>query len=158
MHPHAQLIETFYVRFAQRDHAGMIACYAPEITFNDPVFSLSGKRAGAMWHMLCEGGKDLRIVASDIWADDTRGRAHWEATYTFSSTGRKVHNIIDATFELANGKITRHQDRFPLWRWTRMALGTSGVLLGWTPIVQGKVRKTAADRLERFIAAHPEYQ
>ena len=38
------------------------------------------------------------------------GRAHWEADYTFSSTGRKVHNVIDATFEFEGGLIRAHRD------------------------------------------------
>ena len=76
----------------------------------------------------------------------------------FSTTGRKVHNVIDAMFGFQDGKIIRHNDHFDLWRWTRMALGTSGILLGWSPVVQNKVRETAQHGLEIFIAKHPEYQ
>ena len=39
----------------------MIECYHPEIHFKDEVFNLNGKKVGAMWHMLCERGKDLEI-------------------------------------------------------------------------------------------------
>jgi ketosteroid isomerase-like protein len=158
MHPNEQVLQTFYSRFAERDHAGMIACYAPGIEFSDPVFALSGKKVGAMWHMLCEAGKDLAVTVSDIHADDARGNAHWEARYTFSITGRKVHNIIDATFRFENGKIVWHQDRFDFWRWARMALGSLGLFLGWTPLVRNRVRSGARRNLERFIASHPQYQ
>lgn len=152
------LIEKFYTAFQQRDHAGMIACYHPEIHFSDPVFAdLHRNQAKAMWHMLCERGKDLQIVFGDVGADGGNGRAHWEATYTFS-TGRKVHNIVEAAFEFQDGLIIRHQDTFDLWRWTRMALGPMGLLLGWTPLVQKRVRETAVKSLNAFIAKHPEYQ
>jgi hypothetical protein len=63
-----------------------------------------------------------------------------------------VHNIIDATFTFRDGKIVRHVDRFDLWRWAGMALGVTGKLLGWTPIVQGKIRAQAAQGLDAFIA------
>lgn len=158
MHPHAQLIETFYTQFAQRNYAGMNACYAPEIEFADPVFKLRGKRAKAMWHMLCSGSKGLELTFSQVQADDQRGQAHWEAKYTFSLTGRRVHNILDATFRFEQGKIVWHQDRFDFWRWSRMALGPTGWLLGWTPMVHKRVQGTALKNLEKFIAAHPEYQ
>ncbi|MCI0399535.1 MAG: nuclear transport factor 2 family protein [Chloroflexi bacterium] len=158
MHPNEQLIESFYACFGRRDYAGMLACYAPEVEFSDPIFRLKGKRAGGMWHMLCEGGKDLKITAGDIRAGDTQGQAHWEAWYTFSLTGRKVHNVINAEFRFDDGRIVWHQDRFSFWRWTRMALGPAGLFLGWTPLVQNKVRRTANGNLEKFIAAHPEYQ
>ena len=89
MHPNAQVIEQFYSSFSQRNYAAMIACYAPAIQFSDAVFTLNGKRAGAMWHMLCESGKDLEIRLQGHRRGRQRGRAHWEARYTFSATGRK---------------------------------------------------------------------
>ena len=151
------LINTFYTAFQQRDFTNMIACYHPQIHFSDPAFDLHGKQAGAMWHMLCERGKDLQVIFSDVKADANNGQAHWEAIYTFAGK-RKVHNIIDATFTFQDGKIIRHQDQFNFWRWSRMALGPAGTLLGWTPFMQKKVRTTAMQGLEKFIANHPEYQ
>lgn len=157
MEHNLQLIETFYSAFAHRNYAKMIACYAPDAEFRDEIFSLQGKRIGAMWHMLVAAGQDLRVIHNDVSADDARGRAHWEAWYTFSASNRPVHNILDAEFQFRDGKIIWHRDRFDFWRWSRMALGPSGLLLGWTPIVRDRVRATAARNLERFIAAHPEY-
>ena len=157
MNNHAQLIDMFYTAFAAKDYATMKACYHDKVQFSDPVFTLKGKEAGAMRHMLCESGKDLRVVHSQVQADDTTGRAHWEAWYTFS-TGRKVHNIIEATFRFQDGLIIEHQDQFGFWRWTRMALGPAGLVLGWTPMIRNKVQTTASQRLARFIQAHPEYQ
>lgn len=158
MHPNEQLIHTFYQCLAARDHAGMIACYTPDIEFSDPVFRLRGRQVGAMWHMLCESGTDLSVVAGPIFADAANGRAHWEARYHFSGTGREVHNRIDATFHFEQGLIARHHDRFSLWRWTGMALGPAGRWFGWTPWLRDKVRHAANRRLQQFIATHPEYQ
>lgn len=158
MHPNAELIERFYTSFSQRNHAGMIASYSPAASFSDAVFTLQGKQAGAMWHMLCEGGKDLEISFRDIQADEEHGKAHWEARYTFGATGRKVHNIIEAEFVFQNGVIVEHRDHFGFWRWSRMALGPLGWLLGWSPMLRRQVQRTAQKRLERFIASHPEYQ
>src|SRR5947207_613457 len=109
MHPHEALIQRFYAALHRHDAADMIACYHPEVEFSDPVFrDLKGNKARAMWQMLCERGKDLEVVASDIHADDATGRAHWDAHYTFSQTGREVLNRIDARFEFRDGLISRH--------------------------------------------------
>lgn len=158
MSPNSRLIENFYNSFARRDYRGMIACYAPDIDFADEVFTLQGKRVGAMWHMLLSSGSPLTVTHSRVQADDLRGSAHWEADYNFSRTNRPVHNILDAEFQFRDGKIVRHRDHFDFWRWSRMALGPTGLLLGWTPMVHNQVRRTAAANLEKFIAAHPEYQ
>jgi hypothetical protein len=130
----------------------MAACYHPDVSFSDPVFpDLKGSRAGAMWHMLCERGKDLRLEFSQVQADDQRGSAHWEAWYTFSATGRSVHNVIDAEFTFRDGLILTHRDRFDLWRWSRQALGAKGALLGWTPLVKNAVQKQADKGLAAFV-------
>lgn len=152
------LIHRFYEAFARRDHAGMAACYHQDATFEDEAFSLRGKQIHAMWHMLTERGTDLHIVHSDVRASEREGQAHWEATYTFTATGRKVHNRIDARFEFKDGKIWKHRDSFDFWRWSRQALGTPGLLLGWSGWLRQKVRRTAAGQLDRFIQKNRQYQ
>jgi len=101
--------------------------------------------------MLCERGTDLVLEFRDVHADDSSGRAHWDALYTFSQTGRKVLNRIDASFTFRDGKILRHQDSFGLWRWTRQALGPIGLVLGWSPLVQNKVRAQAMKALDKYM-------
>ena len=134
----------------------MARCYAPHVRFSDPVFQgLIGDEARAMWRMLCARGKDLRIEFRDVRAGDHTGSAHWEAWYTFAATGRPVHNRIEATFAFEDGLIVRHVDRFSFWRWSAQALGATGALLGWTPLVRGKVRDQAAAGLARFLAQGP---
>lgn len=155
---HERTIRTFYEAFGRRDHETMAACYHEDVHFSDPVFpDLRGDEARAMWHMLCDQGRDLVVRASDISADGDTGSARWQATYTFTPTGRTVHNRIDASFIFSEGRIIRHEDSFDLWRWLRMAVGVSGLLVGWSGSAKEKVRRTGATGLERFLDEHPEY-
>ena len=152
MHPNEALIHRFYQAFATRDAEGMAACYAPHVVFEDPAFGeLHGDEARGMWRMLCARAKDLQLEFSDVVADDFRGHAHWEARYTFSQTGRKVHNRIDANFEFRDGLIAVHRDVFDFRAWSRQALGLPGMLLGWTPFLQAKVRAQAKTGLRKFM-------
>lgn len=153
MHPNAALITRFYNAFQQKDIATMRACYHPDIVFNDSVFvDLRGSQAGMMWQMLLERGKDLRLTFSDVTADDKEGSAHWEAYYTFSRTGRTVHNVIDASFKFKDGLIIEHRDHFNFWRWSRQSLGLPGLLLGWLPPLQGQLQRQSKKTLEAYIA------
>jgi len=155
-HPNAVLIGRFYDALGRRDASGMVACYAPDATFSDPVFpELDAAGAAAMWRMLCARGKDLAVVASHVEANHAAGRAHWVATYTYAATGRHVENRIDALFAFREGRIVRHVDRFDLWRWLRQALGAKGLLLGWAPPVQGAVRAQAAKALADWRSKNP---
>jgi len=153
MHPNAALIQRFYTCFQKRDAAGMAACYHPQVQISDPAFpDLRGPQAAAMWAMLAERGKDLQLEFRDVRADDRGGSAHWEARYTFTKTGRKVHNVIDASFEFRDGLIVKHTDRFDFARWASQALGPMGMLLGRTGWLQKKVQVTAAQGLAEYSA------
>jgi ketosteroid isomerase-like protein len=152
MHPNARSIQDFYAALGRCDAETMVALYAPEVQFSDPVFpALAGEEARGMWRMLCARARDLSVEASGIEADDTQGKARWEARYTFSKTGRQVLNRISARFEFRDGKIVRHQDTFDLWAWAGMALGPKGRLLGWLPPVQAAIRREAAAGLRAFL-------
>jgi ketosteroid isomerase-like protein len=147
-----QLIERFYEAFGRRDGDAMAACYAPEARFSDPVFrDLRGEEPGAMWRMLTSRADDLRIELVECDAADESGVAHWLADYTFTQTGRKVHNDVHARFRFADGLIADHVDSFGFHAWARQALGPSGLLLGWTPLIQGAVRKRARAGLDEFM-------
>ena len=153
MNAQAELISSFYQAFARRDFRAMGACYHRDVHFSDPVFDLHGDQARLMWQMLCTRGRDLEVVFRDVRAEGDRGSAHWDATYTFSATGRKVLNRIDAAFTFRDGLIVRHQDSFDFYRWARQALGLPGLLLGWSRLLRGKVRAQAAKGLAAFEAA-----
>jgi hypothetical protein len=129
-------------------------CYHDEAHFCDPVFpGLAAKEVRAMWKMLLTSGTDLRIAFTVIEENATSGKVRWEAWYTFSKTKRPVHNIVTSTIELKDGLIVRQTDVFDFWRWSRQALGMSGVLLGWSPLVRNKVRAVAAASLKKAMAA-----
>ena len=146
-----QLIERFYEAFDRHDGDAMKACYAPDVRFSDPVFPrLDGDAAGDMWRMLTSQATELRVELLEHEAGDTHGSAHWRAHYEFSQTGRNVVNDIQARFRFEDGLIAEHDDSFSFYRWARQALGPPGLLLGWTPIIKGAVRKKAAGSLAAF--------
>ncbi|MCQ0166442.1 DUF4440 domain-containing protein [Pseudomonas sp. S12(2018)] len=147
------LITRFYQAFQRLDAEAMVACYSPEVVFSDPAFgTLRGKDAADMWRMLASRAKDFSLTFDSVRADERSATAHWVATYLFSQTGRVVVNDIQARFVFRDGLIVEHHDHFDLWRWARQALGTKGLLLGWTPLVQGKIRQQAAKGLRAFQA------
>lgn len=145
------LVKRFYYAFSQRDAEGMVKCYHPQVHFSDPVFDLHNESASQMWRMLCKRGLDLRVEYRDIQATGPNTvSAHWEAWYTFSQTGRQVHNVIDAQLEIEGGLIKRHIDDFDFWVWSQQALGPMGWLLGWSNTLKNKVRAKAAHGLDLF--------
>ncbi|MEQ9424553.1 MAG: nuclear transport factor 2 family protein [Cyclobacteriaceae bacterium] len=147
-----QVIQEFYSAFQAGDAEKMVSHYADNVQFEDPAFGrLSGEDAANMWRMLIERSKgQLQIEFSDIKQNGDEVTAHWEAKYPFSKTGRFVHNIIEATFEFNGDKIIKHTDDFNFWRWSHMALGLPGKLLGWSPILQNKVKKQCLDLLDKY--------
>jgi ketosteroid isomerase-like protein len=160
-----QTLTRFYTAFAALDADTMASCYAEDATFDDPAFSLKGQpEVAGMWRMLCnstqaKGREDWRLEFRDVQADADAGtgRAHWEAHYRFSVTGRQVHNLVDAEFSFnPQGLIASHRDNFNFWRWSVQALGIPGFILGWTPWFQRQVRQQTRAKLAQFLAEKPE--
>ncbi|MDB6048405.1 MAG: hypothetical protein JWR17_1151 [Pseudomonas sp.] len=147
------VITRFYQAFNRLDAEAMSACYTEDVVFSDPVFGvLKGRQAGDMWRMLTSRAKDFSLIFDNVRADGHTGGAHWVATYLFSQTGNTVVNDIQARFVFRDGKICEHHDQFDVWRWSRQALGTKGLLLGWTPLVQNAIRAQAQKGLKAFQA------
>lgn len=145
-------IEQFYSAFQERDWATMGACYHPEAHFSDPVFpDLDANGVKAMWKMLLSSGPDLRIEFEVLEENATGGTVEWDAYYTFSASGRKVHNAVTSKFVFKAGSVIEQVDVFNFWRWSRQALGLKGTLLGWTPLMRNKVQRTAASRLAKAM-------
>ena len=145
-------IEALYAALDRGDGEAMAALYAPQATFTDPVFvGLSDGEPGDMWRMLTSRAQDMSVELVGRDAEDDRGTAHWVARYTFGQTGRPVVNDVRSLFRFdGTGRIVDQQDDFDFWRWARQALGRSGLLLGWTPVLQHQVRDRARAGLEAF--------
>jgi hypothetical protein len=60
---------------------------------------------------------------------------------------------VRARFRFKDGLIAEHDDDFSFHTWARQALGPTGLLLGWTPIVKNKVNSQARGGLEEFMAS-----
>jgi uncharacterized protein len=147
-------VDRFYSALARGDGEAMAACYADDIVFEDPAFGiLRGRDAGDMWRMLCARSTDLRVEYTIEGQTDSSATVAWVAHYTFGPTGRAVRNVIAARLTLRDGEIIDHRDRFDLWKWASQALGVRGKLLGWSPPLKAKVRRTALGGLAAFQAA-----
>ena len=148
----SDVITRLYTSFQSLDGETMASCYTPDATFSDPVFTqLQGAQVGDMWRMLCSSAKDFSLTFDSV-TDDS---AHWVANYTFSGTGRHVVNDIQASFVIRDGLNAQHRDPFDLWTWSRQALGPTGLLLVWTPLIKGKIRGQAMAGLRKFQKSRP---
>jgi ketosteroid isomerase-like protein len=147
-----QLINQFYTAFQNKDYTVMQACYADHAKFSDPVFvDLNAGEVRAMWEMLCKNGKDLKLTFDQVQVNGNIVTANWTAIYTFSKTGKKVKNKINASFTIENGLIVSHKDQFDLYAWGRQAFGFTGWIIGWTDVFRNKIQETAMKNLAKFM-------
>ena len=149
------LITKFYTAFKNLDAKGMAKYYHKNIVFNDPAFgTLKGDHARNMWRMLCDSqkGKEFIVTFSDVSVYENTGKAHWEAIYNFSKTGRKIHNKIEAEFEFKDGLIIKHTDTFNLHKWATQAFGFKGLAIGRTRYFKNKLQKQTNTLLDKYEA------
>jgi ketosteroid isomerase-like protein len=151
---HEAVIDRLYAALGAGDGAAMAACYTEDATFEDPAFGrLEDGRGQAMWRMLTSRGGDIEITLVERRASPGgQATAHWLADYTFTETGRPVHNDVHASFIFRDGLIAAHRDRFDLRAWGAQALGPVPGLLGHTPLLGLLVRHRTGGALAAFMA------
>jgi predicted SnoaL-like aldol condensation-catalyzing enzyme len=154
-HANTILLDRLFTSLDGHDHAAMAGCYGTAAKFSDIAFCLEGrKQIHAMWHMICEG--DIRAKFHIVDADNHSAQVNVTDDYTFSSTGRKVHNVIQSRFRFQDGVIIEHQDSCDARAWAAMALGgASGWFAGRFHLLRSK---KAHEKLDAFVARHPEYR
>ncbi len=136
----------FYEAFARRDGETMAALYAPDATFEDPIFRLSGSDIGKMWIGLAGGAKEFSLQFTVVKAGAGTGVVEWTARYLFGGA-RPVVNVIVSEIEMKDGLIVRQRDAFDFPRWAAQALGLPGQIFGRTEWLRRSVSKSAAARL-----------
>jgi ketosteroid isomerase-like protein len=149
---HKQLLEQFYTSFSRKASEEMIKCYHPDLCFEDPAFGeLNYFDTGMMWQMLCDSqrDKDFNVSFKNVKVQGNGGSLIWEAKYDFR-TGRRVHNVIEARFKFKDGLIVDHRDHFNLYKWSKMALGIKGILLGWTSFFKKGLHKQTHHMLNKY--------
>ncbi len=148
-----ETMQSFYEAFQKKDIKAMQALYSDSIVFSDPAFGLlEGNEVKAMWAMLLESGKDLKIEFRNIKAvDEEYVTGEWTAYYTFSKTGNKVVNHIKSFMRVHEGKIIEHSGAFRLSTWAAQALGFKGCLFGWTNFLKRSVQRQARQSLQRYM-------
>jgi ketosteroid isomerase-like protein len=152
MNTNEELIHTFYSAFQTKDYQTMQHCYSDEAYFTDPIFKkINSEQVRAMWKMFCLKSKDLSIEYKHVKCNEYFGTAEWSAIYSFSKSGRQVTNHIKSHFIFENGKICKQVDTFNFYRWSRQALGLTGILFGWSSLLKNKIRYSAKQSLLTFI-------
>jgi hypothetical protein len=140
------VLTRFYEAFARRDGDAMAALYAPDATFEDPVFRLTGSDIGKMWIGLTRSAKDFSVQFTVAQAGAGTGVVEWTARYLFGGK-RPVVNLIVSEIELRDGLIVCQRDSFDFSRWAAQALGLPGLLFGRMSWMRRSVSKSAAARL-----------
>lgn len=146
-----QTILRLYDALGRGDGDTAAACYADDAVFEDPAFGrLEGGAVKDMWRMLCERSDDLAIELLESGAEGDDGWARWTADYTFTGTGRSVHNDVSSRFRFDGDLIREQIDSFSLRRWGGQALGRRGTVLGTAGLLGRAVRRQARSQLDQY--------
>lgn len=148
----AEIAHNFYTAFVNKDSDAMRYFYSKDVVFKDPAFgTLKGEDVFSMWEMLFQNGKDLEVRFNIEKEEEDTVKVKWIANYTFSKTKRKVENHVTATLKFSDNKIIEHTDDFDFYNWSKQALGTIGVMFGWTNWFQRKFNQEATSSLHKYI-------
>ena len=138
----------FYDAFSAANIDVLKQLYDKKLIFNDNIFvNLDYNETISMWSSLLVGNKNMSIKYEIKKYSEKYVEVEWIADYLFTSTNRNIKNIILAKMEIDQGKIINHTDNFDFYKWSQMAFGITGVLIGWTSFFKNKVRTEAYNKL-----------
>ena len=138
----------FYDAFSAANIDVLKQLYDKKLIFNDNIFvNLDYNETISMWSSLLVGNKNMSIKYEIKKYSEKYVEVEWIADYLFTSTNRNVKNIILAKMEIDQGKIINHTDNFDFYKWSQMAFGITGALIGWTSFFKNKVRTEAYNKL-----------
>lgn len=136
-------LASFYDALARRDGEAVAARYAPDATFEDPVFQLRGADIGRMWISLLRRAREFSVSYTIAQAGSGVGTVEWTARYLFAGR-RPVVNVILSEIEFVGEQIARQRDAFDFRRWAAQALGLPGRLFGRFEWFRRQVSRRAA--------------
>ena len=123
----AAVADRFYDALASNDIATAGQQYAPNATFNDPIFNLSsGADAAKMWTGLFKTAHLEKMTHDAPVVNGNDVTVAWHADYVVN--GNKVHNDAVAHMTVVNGQIVSHQDTWDWQKWASQALAPAP---GW---------------------------
>ncbi len=122
----------YFEAFSRADAAAMASLYAPNATFQDPIYSLeSGPAVGSMWTKLFKAGKDLHLSSKVLSESGDTVKVAWVADYRVF--GRPVHNEAVSQLQVREGKIVSQRDDWSWSKWAKQALPL-GPLVDFAPV------------------------
>lgn len=134
------VVTRFYAAFEKGDTATLEKLYAPDVKFQDAIFSYENRDGTMnMWRkILADPTTKIRFTLDNV--DGSQVTGHWVADYKI--LGRPVHNEISTRMTVENGLITRHRDDFDWNKWAPQALplGHLATLPGLKQLVQMVIR------------------
>jgi len=146
MTPSELTVQRLYEAVKRGDAAEAAECYCNDAAYRDIAFDLKGKPdIAAMWRLVCSRG--VKVEYRDIRTEGSEVKGHWVFDYKFHGTN-PVHNEMDSSFTLRDGKILVHHDHASRWTWAKQALGIpKGALVTVLPFI---LRSQAKKELEAF--------
>lgn len=157
------VVDRFFEAFSASDWQTMARCYHDKASFSDPVYpDLREERIVYMWHQLLSAAEtsnlnsgrkkslslnNLKLEYRVLFGDERKAQVLWTASYRYGN--RSVSNEVLSTLAIWDDKIVRQVDEYNFWRWSRQALGLTGLAFGTMPWYQRSVQRSAQSRLEQ---------
>lgn len=151
--PAVEVVRRFYQAFARSDFGTLEALYAPDVSWQDTIFSAEGREAlMGIWRFELDPAAGGRITWEVLAASppDERGntavQVRWRDVYRL--LGQRIDNTIDATLVVdRGGRIVEHRESYSWSVWARQAFPWLGDLVDAPP-----VRAALKAALRRVVA------
>ncbi|MFA5899664.1 MAG: nuclear transport factor 2 family protein [Hyphomicrobium sp.] len=125
--------EGLFLALRRRDATGVAACYDQDAVFSSPIIGdVRGADVEALWRAIFAATCDSTLSFTIVDLGLTSARVEGIAKYSLLASGRSVTSRFNSALHIRDLRVMQHDDNFDAWAWASMALGPTGLLLGWS--------------------------
>jgi hypothetical protein len=133
-------LKNYVKALIKKESHALADCYSEEANFFDPIFdNLDKENLVKYWELRFTTYKDLKILvlASELY--EHSASIKWFISY--KQKNKKIRYSMVSILEIRNGKIIKQFDHFHFWKMAMQAYGFMGFFLGWTKLMNARVKK-----------------
>ena len=145
----SEIVNEFFASLKSKNIENLKKIYHTQIMYSDPLYGLlHNEDVFKRWQFFCNENKIENIEILDIKEyDHEYAMAHWDCTFYYGITHKKVTLSIKSFFKIENNVITEQSDAYRLSKFISQAYGIKGLLFGWIKFMQHRVKRTALKNL-----------
>lgn len=140
---YTEKVREFYEALNNGDYKFIRELYHKDATYEDPIFSFTGKEIHALWYTSTRPEMKLKAECHSITENGNVVHTKWTFSYDLVAVKKRVVLEEEGTFIFEGDRVISHSDEYSFYDWATCAFGPIGRIIAWSKWMRSRVQKQA---------------